>query len=100
MSWQNVNESLTERIHLAKRWLSGTQNSNEAGFAPASCSPSQAVISLPSQDPLPSLPPGQEADPRAKACRKRQTRPKFLQTNRLASDKDPSWQDSIINILA
>lgn len=49
MSWQNVNESLTERIHLAKGWLSGTQNPSEAGFC------SSLLLTLPgsNQPPFP-----------------------------------------------
>lgn len=84
MSWQHVNETLTERIHLAKGRLSGTQNSSKAVFAGTSCSPSQATISLPSQDSSPSKGLREETEKAA--------RPKVLQTDRLASGTGSSWQ--------
>lgn len=91
MSWQHVNETLTERIHLAKGRLSGTQNSSKAVFAETSCSPFQAVISLPSQDSSPSKGLQEETG---------KARPKVLQTDRLASGKGSSWRANIITSLA
>lgn len=91
-----MNESLTERTHQLEggRQAHKTQV-EQALLQPLAHSPRQSVISLPSQDPSPNLPPGQ-ADPRAKACRKRQTVPKSPQMDRLASDEAPGWQASAI----
>lgn len=81
MSWEHVNETLTERIHLAKGQLSGIQNSSKAVFAGTSCSPSQAAISLPSQDSSPNKGLQEETE---------KARPKVLQTDRPDSGRPTS----------
>lgn len=56
MSWQRVNETLSERIHLAEGPLSGAQNSQGEALTEASCSPSPLLVTWP---PFPAgLPPG------------------------------------------